>query len=32
VPPTFAEDMYRPDVRGIGKAEADIVVVDPRAK
>jgi uncharacterized protein YfaS (alpha-2-macroglobulin family) len=32
VPPAFAEDMYRPDVRGIGKAEADMVVVDPRAK
>ena len=24
VPATFAEDMYRPEVRGIGKAEADI--------
>ncbi len=32
VPATFAEDMYRPDVRGIGKAEADVVVVDPRGK
>ena len=32
VPAAFAEDMYRPDVRGIGKAEADIVVVDPRGK
>jgi uncharacterized protein YfaS (alpha-2-macroglobulin family) len=28
VPATFAEDMYRPEVRGIGKAEADITVVD----
>ena len=32
VPSAFAEDMYRPDVRGVGKAEADIVVVDPRGK
>ena len=32
VPAAFAEDMYRPDVRGIGTAEADIVVVDPRGK
>ena len=31
VPAPYAEDMYRPDVRGIGKAEADITVVDPRA-
>jgi uncharacterized protein YfaS (alpha-2-macroglobulin family) len=31
VPAPFAEDMYRPDVRGVGKAEADIVVVDPRS-
>lgn len=32
VPAPFAEDMYRPDVRGVGKAESDITVVDPRAK
>ena len=32
VPAPFAEDMYRPDVRGVGKAEADITVVDPRVK
>ena len=32
VPAPFAEDMYRPDVRGVGKAEADITVVDPRIK
>jgi uncharacterized protein YfaS (alpha-2-macroglobulin family) len=32
VPAPFAEDMYRPDIRGVGKAEADIVVSDPRAK
>ena len=32
VPAPFAEDMYRPDVRGVGKAEADIEVVDPRGK
>jgi hypothetical protein len=32
VPAPFAEDMYRPDVRGVGKAEADISVVDPRVK
>lgn len=32
VPAPFAEDMYRPDVRGVGKAEADITVMDPRAK
>lgn len=31
VPAPFAEDMYRPDLRGVGKAEADIVVVDPRS-
>jgi uncharacterized protein YfaS (alpha-2-macroglobulin family) len=30
VPAPFAEDMYRPDVRGVGKPEADVVVVDPR--
>ena len=32
VPAPFAEDMYRPDIRGIGRAEADITVVDPRAR
>ena len=32
VPAPFAEDMYRPDVRGVGKPEADITVIDPRAK
>lgn len=32
VPAPFAEDMYRPDVRGVGKAETDITVVDPRVK
>jgi alpha-2-macroglobulin len=31
VPAPFAEDMYRPEIRGIGKAEADITVVDKRA-
>ena len=31
VPATYAEDMYRPEVRGIGKAEPDITVVDPRS-
>ena len=31
VPAPFAEDMYRPELRGIGKAEADITVVDRRA-
>ena len=30
VPAPFAEDMYRPEIRGIGKAEADITVVDKR--
>jgi hypothetical protein len=32
VPAPFAEDMYRPDVRGVGKAEGNITVVDPRGK
>ena len=32
VPAPFAEDMYRPDVRGVGKAEAPITVVDPRGR
>jgi uncharacterized protein YfaS (alpha-2-macroglobulin family) len=31
VPAPFAEDMYRPDIRGVGKSEADILVTDPRA-
>ncbi|MCY4745912.1 alpha-2-macroglobulin [Pelomonas sp. UHG3] len=31
VPATFAEDMYRPEVRGVGKAEGEIVVVDKKA-
>jgi uncharacterized protein YfaS (alpha-2-macroglobulin family) len=31
VPAPFVEDMYRPELRGVGKAEADILVVDPRA-
>ncbi|MDP1900449.1 MAG: alpha-2-macroglobulin [Rubrivivax sp.] len=31
VPAPFAEDMYRPELRGIGKAEPDITVVDKRA-
>ena len=31
VPAPFAEDMYRPEIRGVGKAEADITVVDKRA-
>jgi alpha-2-macroglobulin len=32
VPAPFAEDMYRPELRGVGKPEPDITVVDPRAK
>lgn len=28
VPATFAEDMYRPEVRGVGKVESDIAIVD----
>jgi hypothetical protein len=32
VPAPYAEDMYRPDVRGVGKAEGNITVVDPRGK
>ena len=31
VPASFAEDMYRPEMRGIGKSEADITVIDKRA-
>jgi uncharacterized protein YfaS (alpha-2-macroglobulin family) len=31
VPAPYAEDMYRPEIRGVGKPEADIVVADPRA-
>lgn len=30
VPASFAEDMYRPEVRGFGKAESDITVVNPK--
>jgi uncharacterized protein YfaS (alpha-2-macroglobulin family) len=30
VPATFAEDMYRPELRGIGTAGTPIEVVDPR--
>ncbi len=30
VPAPFAEDMYRPEVRGVGKGEADITVVNPK--
>ncbi len=32
VPAAYAEDMYRPDVRGVGKPEGDITVVDPKAR
>jgi hypothetical protein len=32
VPAAYAEDMYRPDIRGVGKPEADISVVDPKTK
>ncbi|MFT7722310.1 MAG: alpha-2-macroglobulin [Roseateles sp.] len=28
VPATFAEDMYRPEIRGVGKAGGEVVVVD----
>lgn len=28
VPATFAEDMYRPEIRGVGRAEGEITVVD----
>lgn len=31
VPAPFAEDMYRPEIRGVGRAEPDLTVVDPRA-
>ena len=30
VPATFAEDMYRAEIRGVGKAEGEIIVVDKR--
>ena len=30
VPATFAEDMYRPEVRGVGKVEGEITVVDKK--
>lgn len=32
VPAPYAEDMYRPELRGIGATPAPITVVDPRAK
>ena len=32
VPASFVEDMYRPDLRGVGKPEADLTVTDPRAR
>ena len=32
VPAPYVEDMYRPELRGVGRAEADIVVLDPRAR
>ncbi|GAA5178432.1 alpha-2-macroglobulin [Niveibacterium umoris] len=31
VPAPFAEDMYRPELRGIGAGSAPITIVDPRA-
>jgi uncharacterized protein YfaS (alpha-2-macroglobulin family) len=30
VPATFAEDMYRAEIRGVGKAEVEIIVVDKK--
>jgi uncharacterized protein YfaS (alpha-2-macroglobulin family) len=30
VPATFAEDMYRPEIRGVGKAGDEILVVDKK--
>ena len=30
VPATFAEDMYRPEVRGIGRTDGEIIVIDKR--
>jgi alpha-2-macroglobulin len=30
VPAAFAEDMYRPELRGVGKGEADVTVVSPK--
>jgi uncharacterized protein YfaS (alpha-2-macroglobulin family) len=30
VPATFAEDMYRPEIRGVGKAEGEMTVVDKK--
>ncbi|MCE4540090.1 alpha-2-macroglobulin family protein [Pelomonas sp. P7] len=30
VPATFAEDMYRPEIRGVGRAEGEITVVDKK--
>jgi uncharacterized protein YfaS (alpha-2-macroglobulin family) len=32
VPAPLAEDMYRPDLRGVGKPEADITVLDAAGK
>jgi uncharacterized protein YfaS (alpha-2-macroglobulin family) len=32
VPAPFAEDMYRPDIRGVGKTEPPITVVNPRVR
>jgi uncharacterized protein YfaS (alpha-2-macroglobulin family) len=31
VPATFAEDMYRPELRAYGVAPAPVTVVDPRS-
>ncbi|CAN5423537.1 alpha-2-macroglobulin [soil metagenome] len=31
VPSAYAEDMYRPELRGVGAAEADMTITDPRA-
>jgi uncharacterized protein YfaS (alpha-2-macroglobulin family) len=31
VPAAYVEDMYRPEIRGVGKPETDVVVTDPRA-
>jgi uncharacterized protein YfaS (alpha-2-macroglobulin family) len=30
VPSPYAEDMYRPELRGVGAVEADMTVIDPR--
>lgn len=29
VPASFAEDMYRPEIQGVGKTEADVTVINP---